>query len=412
MIGSSILRGVALALAALILAACVHRPDTAQVRPLTVLVSIDGFRADYLDRGITPNLSRLADQGVRGGMRPSFPSKTFPNHYTMVTGLRPDRHGIIENTIEDPQIPGVTFRLADKVTAQDPRWWDAATPIWVTAEQAGLRTAPMFWPGSEVAIHGVRPSYWKPFDQAMPADARVDQVLDWLDLPPAERPAFAAVYFDEVDTLGHQQGPDSPLLNAAVARTDAAIGRLIEGLHARRLTANVVVVADHGMAPISIERVIYLDDLLPLDAGKTLTLGAYMSLVPAKGREAEVEAALLKPHPHLQCWRKGEIPARFHYGANPRVPPIFCLPDTGWEITTKAWVAQRGVKGGDHGFDPYSPEMRAVFVAAGPAFRSGAQVADFDNVDIYPLLARLIGVKPKTGDGDLRELQTILAPGR
>lgn len=394
----------------LILAACAHEPTPrGSARDPTILIAIDGFRADYIDRGITPNLSALAAGGARGAMRPSFPTKTFPNHYSMVTGLRPDRHGIVDNTMEDPSISGVTFRLADKVVTADPRWWSEATPIWISAGRAGIRTASMFWPGTDVEIQGGRPADWVLFDQSVPSLARVDQVLAWMDRPPAQRPGFVTLYFDEVDTVGHREGPDSALLNAAVVRADDAIGRLTRGLAARGIAANLVIVADHGMAPVSAERAIYLDDLLPADAGRTLALGAFMTYVPAPGREGEVEAALLKAHPHMECWRKGEIPARYHYGTHRRVPPIFCLPQTGWEISTKPWIAARGLKGGNHGFDPYSPEMRAVFVAHGPAFRPGVRTPDFDNVDVYPLLARLLGLTPQGGDGDLEELGPTLA---
>ncbi|RAK61586.1 alkaline phosphatase family protein [Phenylobacterium hankyongense] len=376
--------------------------------PLTILVSIDGFRSDYLDRGVTPTLSGLAAHGARGTMRPSFPSKTFPNHYALVTGLRPDRSGIVDNTIYDPAIPGVKFTMADKATTGDARWWNQATPIWVTAERAGVRSAIMFWPGSDAPIQGVRPSRWLPFNQALPAVARVDQVLAWLDVPPDQRPRFATLYFDEVDTAGHDFGPDSAEVNAAAARTDAAIARLVAGLKARGIVANLVVVADHGMAPTPPDQTIFVDDLVPTDAIRTVTMGAFMSLSAVPGREAQVEAALLKPHPRMQCWRKADIPARFHYGKNPRVPPYFCLPQTGWTITTHRFKPKKP-EVGNHGFDPYAPEMAAVFVANGPAFRPGARPPVFDNVDVYPLVARLIGVKPEPSDGRLADLAGVLA---
>jgi predicted AlkP superfamily pyrophosphatase or phosphodiesterase len=212
-------------------------------RPPTILISIDGFRPDYLDRGVTPVLSALAAQGVRGSMRPAFPTKTFPNHYTLVTGLRPDRHGIVDNTMEDPAQPGVTFRMSNLAAVRDGRWWNGAEPIWVTAEGAGIRSATMFWPGSEAEIRGVRPSYVMPFNQAMPSAARADQVLAWLDLPADRRPEFATLYFDIVDTAGHNFGPDAPEVNAALGEVDAALGRLVAGLKARGHAANLVVVA-------------------------------------------------------------------------------------------------------------------------------------------------------------------------
>ncbi|MDB5420237.1 MAG: phosphodiesterase, partial [Brevundimonas sp.] len=211
-----------LTLSALALASCAtpplaHAPATAVIeaaateRPLVILVSIDGFRADYLGRGKTPVLSRLAAEGVTGPMEPSFPSKTFPNHYTIVTGLRPDHHGIVNNNMVDPTIPGVEFRLGNAAAVTDRRWWDDGEPIWVTAENAGLTSAAMFWPGSEADVRGVRPSLYAVFDQAMPGDARVNRLLSWLDLPAEgakgqRRPDIATLYFDVVDTAGHNRG--------------------------------------------------------------------------------------------------------------------------------------------------------------------------------------------------------------
>ena len=380
----------------------------AKPQPVTVLVSIDAFRADYLDRGVTPNLSALAAGGVRAAMRPSFPSKTFPNHYALVTGLRPDRNGIVANNMVDVAIPGVKFAMNNAQAVADRRWWDEAEPIWVTAERAGIVTGTLFWPGSEAAIHGVRPHYAPHFDIETPSDARVDRLLGWFDAPPAERPRFATLYFDVVDTAGHRFGPDSPEVNAAAASVDAAIGRLEAGLKARGLIANLVVVADHGMAATSDERRVFIDDLVPKDAYRSLDMGPIGTIYPNPGHEAQVETALLAAHPHLQCWRKADIPARFHYGKNPRVAPIFCLPDTGWELTTHDYHPKEPVLG-EHGYDNMSPEMAAVFVAGGPAFRHGVTLKPFDNVDVYPLLARLVGVTPQPSDGNLADLAPALA---
>jgi len=402
------IRFLALFCSLVLLAACATAPPARLERPLTVLVSIDGFRPDYLDRGVTPVLSSLAAEGARGVMRPSFPSKTFPNHYTLVTGLRPDRNGIVENNMEDPAIPGVTFRMSNAEAVRDARWWNQGEPIWVAAERAGIVSATMFWPGSEAPIRGVRPRLWRPFDQAVPPDARVDQVLTWLDLPPAERPRLVTLYFDDVDTAGHEFGPESPEVNAAAARVDAALGRLEAGLKARGLPANLVVVADHGMARMTDERQVFMDDVLPKTAYRSLTGGAFMTIYPAKGHEAEVQRALLAPHARFECWKKADIPARFHYGKNPRVAPYFCLPQTGWRLTTRDYRPSKPERGA-HGFDPASPEMAAVFVANGPAIRRGVVLPAFDNVSVYPLLARLVGVRPAPNDGDLRDVEAALA---
>ncbi|MCR5880748.1 ectonucleotide pyrophosphatase/phosphodiesterase [Phenylobacterium sp. J367] len=257
---------------------------------------------------MTPELDRLAAAGASATMRPSFPVKTFPNHYALVTGLRPDRNGIVENNMLDPEIPGVEFKLSNREAVSDRRWWDDGIPVWVSAERAGLRSATMFWPGSEAPIRGVRPSLWLPFDQKLPSADRVDQLLSWLDATPAAPPAFLTLYFDEVDTAGHYARPGSEELGAAIRGADAGVARLTAGLKARGIAANLVIVSDHGMAPMSAERRIYLEDLLPPDGGRALAMGPILTYYPAKGREAEVERALLAPHERFRCWRKAQIP--------------------------------------------------------------------------------------------------------
>ncbi len=373
--------------------------------PLTLLISIDAFRPDYLTRGVTPNLSGLAAGGAFAEMRPSFPSKTFPNHYTLVTGRRPDENGIVANNMRDEAHPGVTFAMSNREAVKDGTWWDQAQPIWVTAEQAGMITAPIYWPGSEADYHGQHAHYTSTFDVKTNSQARVDMDLAVLDKPPAERPRFMTLYFDAVDTAGHHSGPDSPELGAAAAEVDAAIGQLLAGLKARGVVANIVIVSDHGMAPLSPDRRVFIDDILTAGTYTTLDLGPIGTVYPAAGHEADVEKALLAPREHMQCWRKADIPARFHYGKNPRVAPLFCLPETGWVVTTHK---SRPPEKGDHGYDNFSPEMRATFIANGPAFRHGVTLKTFDNVDVYPLLAKLLGVTPQPNDGNLADLAAAL----
>lgn len=390
---------------ALLLTACASTPvqqaepqaALAAERPLVMLVSIDGFRADYLDRGITPNLSRLAGEGATGPMRPSFPSVTFPNHYTLVTGLHPDHHGIVGNNMIDAELG--RFSLGNKQAVTDRRWWDQGEPIWVSAEKAGIKTGTMFWPGSEAEIHGVRPSYWTEFDQGMPGDARVDRVLEWMDLPADQRPQLTTLYFDIVDTQGHHHGPDGAETAEAIRSVDASIGRLVEGLKARGLYERtvLVVVSDHGMAATSPERVTWIDDLIDPAAIQIVYSGAVTFLNPVVGREAEVEAALLGSRPHLDCWRKSEIPARFVLGSNPRVSAIVCASEPGWTFTTKARPMTK--PGGAHGYDNFSPEMAAIFIAHGPGVVQGRRLNDLDSVDVQPFLARLLGVDAPRGDG-------------
>jgi predicted AlkP superfamily pyrophosphatase or phosphodiesterase len=412
-----------LALAALALSACATTPppppvaqaaEAAQAAPqearapVTILISIDGFRPDYLGRGVTPNLSRLAAEGVTGPMHPSFPSKTFPNHYTLVTGLRPDHNGIIANKMEDARRPGEVFTMA----SDDPFWWNDAEPIWVAAEKAGIRTATMFWPGANVAIGGkradtwpnaltggVRPDDWQQYNEAVTGTQRVNGVLDWLRRPAAIRPAFLTLYFDTVDTAGHRFGPGDARTTVAVAEVDAQIGDLLRGLATLGQPANLVIVADHGMAETSSTRTIALDRVADPADYRIVESGPYAALAAIPGHEAALEKRLLRRADHLRCWRKAEIPARLAYGKNPRVPPYLCLADDGWTIA--ASTPKEASSGGSHGYDNMADDMTALFVASGPAFARGRTVAAFDNVDIQPLLASVLGIEPGAGDGTL-----------
>lgn len=391
-------------------------PTAAQAPAPTVapvlLVSIDGLRPDDLPR--LPTLRQLADSGVRAQwMNPSFPSLTFPNHYTLVTGLRPDHHGIVHNTMRDPRLG--RFSMDNRQAVGDGRWWDGGEPIWVTAHKAGLRTATMFWPGSEAAIRGVRPDEWHAFDAKMTPTARVDRVLGWFDLPPAQRPALMTLYFDQVDHAEHDGGPDSPPVLAALAEVDAALARLVDGLRRRGMldATNIVVVSDHGMARVPDGQVVTVDAMVPADIAEVETAGQVVGVRPLPGHEAEAEARLLGRHPHYECWRKDALPERWHYGTHPRIPPIVCQMDEGWDALYAGWKAKRrpGDRG-SHGFDPALPSMRATFVAHGPAFRADTVLPAFDNVDVYPLLADLLGIAPAANDGSLAPLRPALRDPR
>jgi predicted AlkP superfamily pyrophosphatase or phosphodiesterase len=403
-----ILRTLAMLVGALVLSACSSISAEAERRPL-IMISIDGFRADYLDRGMTPTLSRLAAGGVRAAaMRPSFPALTYPNHYTLVTGLRPDRHGLVHNVIEDPAQPGVRFTLGDRTQVRSSIWWEQAEPIWVTARRAGLKADSLFWPSDEAEIHGYRPGRWMTFDQSIPSSARSDRLLAWFA---AERPDFAALYFDEVDTLGHRNGPDSPELNRAVASVDAAIARLLAGLAAQGLTEDridLIITADHGMALA--DRLVMLDEIAGGTA-RVVTGGGTAMLEPLPGRTEAARAALVRRHDHMTCWDRDSLPARFEYGANPRVSSIVCLGDVGWYLTTRAGSGGRVGSLGQHGFDPFAPEMAALFIAHGPSFNSGLMLPDMDNVDVYPVAMRLLGVAPRPNDGDVSVADAMLRHG-
>ncbi|MEO8012010.1 MAG: ectonucleotide pyrophosphatase/phosphodiesterase [Dokdonella sp.] len=383
----------------------------AKRRPL-ILISIDGFRADYLERALTPTLSALAAQGARAEwMRPSFPSLTFPNHYTLITGLRPDRHGIVSNTMEDRRIPSQRFAAANRDAIENARWWEGAVPLWTTAQRHGLRAATMFWPGSEAPVHGAHPDYWARFDAGISESARVDTVLGWLDLPEHERPSLITLYFNSIDAIGHRHGPDSAEVDAALQAIDENIARLLTGLDRRgiRGRANLVIVSDHGMTATSPDRVIYLDDVVPEGMAHVVMWGVLTGIVPKRENRDAVERSLVRPHAHMQCMRKSDVPARLHYGRNARIPPLLCIAEHGWIIFDRATVArEKHFSLGEHGYDIDHPEMRSLFVGSGPAFRTGVVLPPFDNVDVYPLLAKLLGVRAQPNDGDIASTRAAL----
>ncbi|MGF6712041.1 putative AlkP superfamily pyrophosphatase or phosphodiesterase [Luteibacter sp. W1I16] len=410
--------GAFLALLLVALSGCATRPAKPALPPphaqTVLLVSIDAFRADYIDRGLTPNLAAMAREGVTAPyMLPSFPSLTFPNHYTLVTGRVPDRNGIVNNTMRDPTLGN--FSLSNHAATSDGRWWDQAEPIWVTAQKHGLHTATMFWPGTEAAIHGVRPDHWIPFDDSLTSRQRVDKLMSWID-EPGPKPAFDTLYFDAVDHAGHEYGPNSEPLDAALREVDDAIGYLVAQLRQRGLydAMNIVVVSDHGMADVPRGNIVFADEETDLTALDAVSYGVVSTFNPKPGVDgSRAVARLLGPHEHMRCYRKEDLPARLDYGRNPRVPAYICLADTGWAIISHDVLARRTMpmSRGEHGYDNLDPSMRALFIAHGPAFGHGVTIAPFPNVDIYPLLTRLLGIAPLPNDGKLERVKGALAEG-
>ena len=378
--------------------------------PKLVLIALDGFRWDYLNRAPAVRLRELAARGVRAErMLPSFPSKTFPNHYTLVTGLYPEHHGIAANVMLDPVLG--RFQTGNNPAVRDARWF-AGEPIWVTAARQGVRTATYFWPGSEAPIGDIRPHWFYAFDATTPRDTRVRRVLEWLAMPDSAAPGLVAVYFSDVDTEGHNFGPDAPETDAAIAHVDSAVGAIIDGIARQGGTerVNVMVVADHGMTEVSASRAIALDDYVAMDSLDIGDWDPVATIIPKAGREAYVYHALRNAHPHLKVYRKGELPARLHYNTGARVTPLVAIADEGWSIGTRAVLARRpaGKAFGAHGYDNALPSMGALFVAAGPSFRRGVTVAPFTNVHVYPLLAALLKLRPADTDGSLDSVRTML----
>ena len=375
-------------------------------RPPLILISFDGFRWDYRTKYSPSNINRLAAKGVSADLIPSYPSKTFPNHYTIVTGLYPGHHGIVANTIKDPPT-GRRLSMNNSVENGDAMWW-GGEPIWVTAQRGGLLTASMFWVGSEAPIEGHRPNFWAPFNDSLSGNARVDRILAWLDLPADKRPTLLTLYINDVDGAGHSNGPGSGAVRSAVRRADGYLGRLLRGLDRRHLTdkVNIVLVSDHGMAETSTNRVVVLDDYISADDAEVIDINPSLGLFPKPGREDAVYKALVNAHPRLKIYRKADTPEHWHYRDHPRIPPIVGVVEEGWQVLPRATLTQRISRGqtgprGEHGYDPRDAiSMRGIFVASGPSFKSGVVLPPFENIHIYDALAHVLGITPARNDGD------------
>lgn len=365
-------------------------------KPLTILISIDGFRADYLDRNFTPTLQNLARSGAKSsGLTPVFPSVTFPNHYSIVTGLYPDHHGIVNNAMTDPKIPE-TFRLSSKESVANPSWWKNGIPIWVTATEQGKKSSILFWPGSEAKIHDIQAQDWLVYDSSMSSSQRVSKLLEWLNRPASSRADFATLYFSEVDSSGHRFGPNSTEVNTSLTNVDNSLDQLIRGLKDLHLydQTTLIIVSDHGMAEVDSSHRIIIGDVLNLFPNSRMEWqGPLAGIHLAKNSSQQVLTELRKI-PHMQCWEKNDIPSKFHFGNNPRIPPILCLADMGWTITERSSLITIP---GQHGYDPSTKEMQGIFIASGYRIKK-MTLGQFENIDVYPLLTHLLHIKAEKND--------------
>jgi predicted AlkP superfamily pyrophosphatase or phosphodiesterase len=388
------------------------------LKPTVILISIDGFHPDYLERYSAPTLSLLASRGVRAKwMTPIYPTVTFPNHYSIATGLYADKHGITGNIIHDPEFKEI-FSLRKREEVQNGRWW-LGEPIWVTAEKQGQHAASFFFPGTEAEIGGRRPSFWKKFDEKIPNSERVDTVLSWLDLPASERPTMILTYFGDVDHAGHESSPDSEGVRRAVAEVDGALSRMVDGLKSRGLfeRVNLIIVSDHGMARLDPRQAVMLDDYFDTkQAELVLWNGEMVQIFARPGMEQAIYSTLKSESPpHVTVYRKQDIPARFHYRKSRRIGDIVVMADEGWLAENRenyrppAPAANGGPSyRGTHGYDNRLESMRAIFVAHGPAFKQALVVEPFENVDVYNVMARILGLKPARNDGGQATANAVL----
>lgn len=374
-------------------------------RHTTVIISLDGFRWDYPRMYHTPFFDRLGKEGVQAVMQPSFPSKTFPNHYTLATGLVPDHHGLIDNRFYDIK-SGLTYSIGDIKTKSDPRFY-GGEPIWITAQKQGLKCGVVYWPGSDVAIKGMYPTYYQVYDSVprLTFAQRIAEIERLLRLPEDKRPELVMAYFEEPDHSGHTFGPTSPETRKAVETMDVLLEQLYNDIRALPdgKDINFIVTSDHGMETTRPERIIHLSEYLKKEWTVRVSYSLPTLIFPAKGCTEKIYKAL-QSVPHLRVWHKENVPAYLHYGSNANIPAIVALPDPGWVVSDYNKVAA-----GNHGYDPQFSEMHVMFRAAGPDFKQGyRQEKPFRNVDVYSLLAHLLDIRPAQTDGSLSDVSTLL----
>lgn len=379
--------------------------STKEQERYVVVLSLDGFRSDYPGRAKVPTLDSLAKAGVKAGFRPSFPSLTFPNHYAMATGLHPDHNGLVSNSFYAPDLDSI-YRIGNRRAVENPDFY-GGEPIWVTAEKQGVKSASYFWVGTEAPIQGIQPSIWKSFDKTVPFTDRADSVVAWLQLPEDVRPHLLMWYIEEPDGVGHAVTPDSTAIVETIESLDAVLNHFFTAVRKLDIFPQIdfIVLSDHGMATYYPESYVNLNNYLPRDSFDYIFEGVPTLLYP-KPTYVDSAYAILQRVPHVTTWRKHEIPDKYIYGTHPRIGELVVMPDIGTMLHFRA--KDYPILGGAHGYDNFSPEMEAIFYAAGPSFKENEERPTMANVNLYLLVATLLGLDPAPNDGDSTAVQGLL----
>ncbi|RZP30568.1 alkaline phosphatase family protein [bacterium] len=374
-----------------------------------LLISMDGFRYDYLEKAYTPNFDKIVKTGASAkALVPIFISKTFPNHYSIATGMYAENHGLIANSFYAPDLDK-TYSIRDRKAVENGQFYDGE-PIWVTAENQGVKTASYFWVGSEASINGVQPTYWKRYDQKASFESRIDTVMTWFSYPIKQRPRLALLYFHEPDGTGHEYGPNSPEIVMQIERLDNVLGNLISKINKLDISSklNIIIVSDHGMTDV------YPENSIDLSSYTDLSLLSVSGAGPTVFISSDSKKLLknayndLKSINNANIYWKNKIPKRFHYRNHVRIPDILVLADEGWSLMPLGHGSYNPK--GSHGYDNLLDNMKAIFIANGPSFKSGYKREEFENIHIYPLVAHILGIKPyEKIDGDLETVKDLLS---
>lgn len=395
---------------------CTQPSDQSSQEPYVVLVSFDGFRHDYVERWQLPNFQKLITQGAQsGGLIPSYPSKTFPNHYTLVTGLLPGNHGLVDNQFYDRSKKAI-YRMSDRSKVEDPDFY-GGLPLWQLAQQSGIKTASYFWVGSEAPIAGSWPTYYKIYDGSVPNLERINQVLDWLQLPAIDRPRFITLYFSLVDSKSHQHGPLADQTEQSVREADRLLGRLMDQIQELDLPINLMVTSDHGMFPLSLKKESYLDlSALTIEKDSTtivINSGTQVQFyISNPDKVASTYAALKRQENHFKVMKKEETPEAWGYRSHQRIGQVLLIAENGFEFRNKisGTIGSSGTDTvGVHGYyASQTPDLWGIFYALGPNIISGSKIPAFDNIHVFPLVTQILGLRNPEGiDGKAEVLQAI-----
>lgn len=376
-----------------------------------ILISFDGFRSDYLTKAETPNFDALVSGGVTSeGLIPVFPTKTFPNHYAIATGLYPENNGVIANNMYDP-VMDARYRISDREAVENPEWYEGE-PIWNTVEKQGKKAGTMFWVGSEAPIQNMHPTYWKIYDGDVPDSARIDSVLKWMTYSKEKKVDLGTLYFSFLDDAGHWYGPESEEVVHAIQRADSLMGYLKSELKVKGLweNTNIIIVSDHGMSALSKDRLVILDDLIDVQDVDIISFSPAVQMNVKEGKLDEVYSSLKANENHYKVYKRKDIPDRYHLKNHRRVSQLLMVADRGYTISTKSYVDSRPnyPSGGTHGFDNNDPEMHAIFIGSGPGFKKGLKVKAFENIHIYELIAYLLDIEASANDGDINKIFDML----
>lgn len=374
-------------------------------KPYVILISIDGYRYDYTELYNPPNLLKFAEYGVvASSMIPSYPSKTFPNHYTIVTGLYPENHGIVSNEFYNPE-KNRLFQMSDRSIVEDGSWY-GGIPLWVLAEKQGMVAASYFWVGSEADIQGIRPSYYYNYDGSTPNEERVSQVINWLKLPEEERPHFITLYFSLVDHIGHDHGPETKEMEKAVLQIDSLIGQLNKSVEALELPVNIIIVSDHGMVEVEQENTIDIALYINIENYIFSSSMPKMFYLSDSAETDNLYDSLKALKSRIDIYKKNEIPAHLHFGDHPNIGDLIIIENPENIVVT----GQRRPDPATHGFDPYAVEkMNGIFYAKGPHFRKGQNIPSFGNIHVFPLIAAILDLEYSHPiDGKLEALLPVL----